>query len=219
MSTSPVSQAGAAGPGTKVLADRRALVIGGTRGMSAAIAQLLAARGAHVIVTARHREDRERALSRAVASMKLVKIRPGGRYRGGLHVVLRADDAYFTACCSGRPCSPGQAWGGTRLQGHPGDHDDDGRHGRRHDRSVGVRVPEHPVAEEAAGGHADHGPGQAPRRGSGEPPTGEAAGQVDVGGGKGRGGNAWHVEEADGVRLQPHRERGQGDQEVGTGDG
>jgi NAD(P)-dependent dehydrogenase (short-subunit alcohol dehydrogenase family) len=58
VSTSPASrETGAAEPETKDLAGRRALVTGGTRGMGAAIAQLLAARGAHVIVTARHRED------------------------------------------------------------------------------------------------------------------------------------------------------------------
>jgi hypothetical protein len=45
MSTSPVSrEAGAAEPETKDLADRKTLVTGGTRGMGAAIAQLLAAR-------------------------------------------------------------------------------------------------------------------------------------------------------------------------------
>jgi hypothetical protein len=44
MSTSPVSrETGAAEPETKDLAGRRALVTGGTRGMGAAIAQLLAA--------------------------------------------------------------------------------------------------------------------------------------------------------------------------------
>ena len=60
MSTSPASrETGAAEPETKDLAGRRALVSGGTRGMGAAIAQLLVARGAHVIVTARHREDSE----------------------------------------------------------------------------------------------------------------------------------------------------------------
>lgn len=43
MSTSPVSrETGAAQPETKDLAGRRALVTGGTRGMGAAIAQLLA---------------------------------------------------------------------------------------------------------------------------------------------------------------------------------
>jgi len=101
----------------------------------------------------------------------------------------------------------GRARGGTRLQGHPGDRDDDGRYGRRHDRCVSVRVAEHPVAEEGAGGHADHGRGQAPRRVCGERPGGEAAEQVDEAGGEGRGRNAWHVEVTDGVRLQAQRQQ------------
>jgi hypothetical protein len=55
MRTSPVSrEADTAEPETKDLSGRRALVTGGTRGMGAAIAELLVARGAHVIVTARH---------------------------------------------------------------------------------------------------------------------------------------------------------------------
>jgi NAD(P)-dependent dehydrogenase (short-subunit alcohol dehydrogenase family) len=52
MNTLPMRrEAGAAEPETKDLAGRRALVTGGTRGMGAAIAHLLVARGAHVIVT------------------------------------------------------------------------------------------------------------------------------------------------------------------------
>jgi tellurite resistance protein len=88
----------------------------------------------------------------------------------------------------------GRARAGTRLQGHPGDRDDDGRYDRRYDRCVRVRVPEHQVAEEGTGGHTDYGSDQAPRRVCGERPGDEAAEQVDVGGGKGRGGDAWHVE-------------------------
>jgi hypothetical protein len=45
-------------------------------------------------------------------------------------------------------------------------------------------MAEHQVAEEGTGGHADHGSGQAPSRVCGERPGDEAAGQVDVGGGK-----------------------------------
>jgi tellurite resistance protein len=105
--------------------------------------------------------------------------------------------------------------GGARLQGQPGDRDDDGRYGRWHDWCVRVRVAKHPVTEEGTGGHADHGRRQAPRRVRGERPGDEAAGQVDEGGGKGRGGNAWYVQVADGVHLQAHRERAQSHQGVG----
>jgi tellurite resistance protein len=87
-----------------------------------------------------------------------------------------------------------QARGGTRLQYHRRDRGDDGRYHRRHERCVRLRVVQHPVAEKAAGGHADHRRGQAPRRGCCERPGRETAYQADEGGGKGRGGNARHVE-------------------------
>ena len=113
----------------------------------------------------------------------------------------------------------GRARAGTRLQGHSGGRDDDGRYGRWHDRCVPVRVAEHPVAEEGTGGHSDHGRSRAPRRVRGERPSGQAAEQVDEGGGEGCGGNAWHVEVADGVRLQAQRQRAQGHQNVGQAGG
>src|ERR1700733_11264059 len=40
------------------LAGKRVLVTGGTRGMGAAIAELLTAQSAHVVITARHQDDR-----------------------------------------------------------------------------------------------------------------------------------------------------------------
>ena len=101
MSTSPVSrETGAAEPETKDLAGRRALVTGGTRGMGAAIAQLLAARGAHVIVTARHREDSKspvRLIQADLASPEGADFAASeaARILGGLDIVVHCVGASF----------------------------------------------------------------------------------------------------------------------------
>ena len=101
MRTSPVSrEAGAAEPETKDLAARRALVTGGTRGMGAAIAQLLVARGAHVIVTARHREDSEslvRLIQADLASPEGADFvaSEATRILGGLDIVVHCVGASF----------------------------------------------------------------------------------------------------------------------------
>ena len=102
MSTSPVTrEAGAIEPDTKDLAGRRALVTGGTRGMGAAIAELLVARGADVIVTARHREDSEPPVRLIQADLAS----PGGadfvageaiRILGGLDIVVHCVGASFS---------------------------------------------------------------------------------------------------------------------------
>jgi len=101
MSTSPVSrEAGAAEPETKDLGGRRALVTGGTRGMGAAIAELLVTRGAHVIVTARHREDSEppvRLIQADLASPEGADFVAGEATRilGGLDIVVHCVGASF----------------------------------------------------------------------------------------------------------------------------
>ena len=101
MSTSPVSrETSAAGPETKDLAGRRALVTGGTRGMGAAIAPLLVARGAHVIVTARHREDGQspvRLIQADLASPEGADFvaSEAARILGGLDIVVHCVGASF----------------------------------------------------------------------------------------------------------------------------
>lgn len=102
MSTSPVTrEAGAIEPDTKDLAGRRALVTGGTRGMGAAIAELLVARGADVIVTARHREDSEpavRLIQADLASPDAADFVAGEAIRilGGLDIVVHCVGASFS---------------------------------------------------------------------------------------------------------------------------
>jgi NAD(P)-dependent dehydrogenase (short-subunit alcohol dehydrogenase family) len=102
MSTSPVTrETGAAEPDTKDLAGKRALVTGGTRGMGAAIAELLVARGADVIVTARHREDREppvRLIQADLASPDGADFVAGEATRilGGLDIVVHCVGASFS---------------------------------------------------------------------------------------------------------------------------
>jgi NAD(P)-dependent dehydrogenase (short-subunit alcohol dehydrogenase family) len=101
MGTSPASrETGAAEHNTKDLAGRRALVTGGTRGMGAAIAELLVARGADVIVTARHREDSGPAVRLIQADLAS----PDGagfvaseatRILGGLDIVVHCVGASF----------------------------------------------------------------------------------------------------------------------------
>ena len=101
MSTSPASrEAGAAEPETTNLADRRALVTGGTRGMGAAVAQLLVARGANVIVTARHREDSQspvRLIQADLASPEGADFvaSEATRLLGGLDIVVHCVGASF----------------------------------------------------------------------------------------------------------------------------
>ena len=93
-------EAGAAEPEPKDLAGRRALVTGGTRGMGAAIAELLVARGAHVIVTARHREGSEppvRLIQADLASPEGADFLAGEAIRmlGGLDIVVDCVGASF----------------------------------------------------------------------------------------------------------------------------
>ena len=106
MSTSQASREASAAepepkdPGPKDLSGRRALVTGGTRGMGAAIAELLVARGAHVVVTARHREDSEppvRLIQADLASPEGADFVAGEAIRilGGLDIVVHCVGASF----------------------------------------------------------------------------------------------------------------------------
>jgi NAD(P)-dependent dehydrogenase (short-subunit alcohol dehydrogenase family) len=87
-------------PGTKELDGKRALVTGGTRGMGAAVAGLLAARGARVVVTARRREEGDPATPFVPADLAT----PDGagfaasqatRILGGLDIVVHCAGASF----------------------------------------------------------------------------------------------------------------------------
>ena len=102
MSTSPGRWgAGAAEPEAKDLSGRRALVTGGTRGMGAAVAELLVARGAHAVVTARHRADSEPPASLIqadLASPEGADFAAGEAIRilGGLDIVVHCVGASFS---------------------------------------------------------------------------------------------------------------------------
>jgi NAD(P)-dependent dehydrogenase (short-subunit alcohol dehydrogenase family) len=84
---------------TRRLAGKRALVTGGTRGMGAAVADLLAARNARVLVTARNF-----AAHCAVRLIQADLATPGGadivaeeaiRFFGGLDIVVHCVGAPF----------------------------------------------------------------------------------------------------------------------------
>jgi NAD(P)-dependent dehydrogenase (short-subunit alcohol dehydrogenase family) len=84
---------------TEDLAGKRALVTGGTRGMGAAIARLLAEQAARVVVTARHRDDESSA--RMVEADLASPDGPGlaaaaaVRILGGLDIVVHCVGASF----------------------------------------------------------------------------------------------------------------------------
>jgi NAD(P)-dependent dehydrogenase (short-subunit alcohol dehydrogenase family) len=87
-------------PGTRELDGKRALVTGGTRGLGAAVAGLLAARGARVVVTARRQEEGDRVTSFVPADLATTDgagfaASQATRILGGLDIVVHCAGASF----------------------------------------------------------------------------------------------------------------------------
>jgi NAD(P)-dependent dehydrogenase (short-subunit alcohol dehydrogenase family) len=85
---------------TRELEGKRALVTGGTRGMGAAVAAVLAARGARVVVTARRREGGEEASTFVPADLSTpagadLAADEAARILGGLDIVVHCVGASF----------------------------------------------------------------------------------------------------------------------------
>jgi NAD(P)-dependent dehydrogenase (short-subunit alcohol dehydrogenase family) len=85
---------------TRELEGKRALVTGGTRGMGAAVAAVLAARGARVVVTARRREGGEETQTFVPADLSTpagadLAADEAARILGGLDIVVHCVGASF----------------------------------------------------------------------------------------------------------------------------